>query len=486
MNNEVASRAKELLGGPNSNVIFVGPRPANKRKSFSLLGATFYLMAFSVFPTIHALGGLDGVHQELMARKIKAETILATAPVDAHWIDMPTSVFIEVGRLPDGSLSREKMIKSWKSAGLNAEQMQDALLSVALISPVLMGRNDPQLEGELIGRAVMADKELQARYPEAFKKLTEMSGRGKTPNTPPFSEKDKLWLDFYTKRMDTNLTPPVSIHSEKRITQKDAKLMLQDAVFETGLKSLRVSLWDWESPERLAATAVSLKAANQDLQQATGWSGAVLGLGGRVELTIGRPNVIQGANGLQISDASGRTQVITEWPSLGHEWFHAVDAVVGRNMMSFSDGSLASESLYLIRVVKDKKAYAAWSKAESDISKVAPQWVQERKGARFNKEYWVSKSEGMAFAFGAYVNKNSMALGGFKTEEFESYRYPSPTEIEAQAPVFQKLFEDLKYLDLPANNIQNLVDANGVSKPTLSGMLFSEDVTLGRRWPTVY
>lgn len=117
----------------------------------------------------------------------------------------------------------------------------------------------------------------------------------------------------------TNFVP------QQGLSQEDALAQLAHALEESG-----VSYFSWPAVTGAAPNEVQLLAAevrhvNGELEDATGWKGPLLGLGGRMHLELGIERENSGvcfAGNPQLI----RTGAKIVWTSFAHEWLHALDA----------------------------------------------------------------------------------------------------------------------------------------------------------------
>lgn len=76
-----------------------------------------------------------------------------SAPEQLKWVSLPSSPFLEVGRGDDGTFSIPNMVGAWERAGLPEDAAVPVAQKINLMRPVLLGRVDPKLEGQLIAQA---------------------------------------------------------------------------------------------------------------------------------------------------------------------------------------------------------------------------------------------------------------------------------------------------------------------------------------------
>lgn len=446
--------AQDILLRPDLKVVAVGPRSMGQRALARVLPC-LYKVGLGVGFSVLAAWALTptGLPQEVAARVVEASRI-ETAPEHIHWVSGATSPFLEAGRQFDGSLSVPKMLLAWKSAGLPPDQAFAVLKKLEPMTPVLMGRVDPQLEGDFMADAAAASLALEQAYPQVVENLRTNKKIVMTPAQR--KSLDAAWggvgaLLLKQTQDFAGASPQLwTADTTPHQNMKKARQSLATAVQETGLRSLRLPLVYWATPQEVARAAQTLTTANSELATATGWTGQVLGLGGRVELALGNPSEDYRASGVTLGDRSGRLQITTRWESLGHEWFHAFDRTLGRMVFAASDGANLSESMGPLRMVSDNKpVWQAMRVASIQVFEVAPEWEKLRENAAKVRDsnYWVDNSEGLAFAFATQLQHSTAQVLSRPQAEFdktwqvEPERIPLPIESAAQTPFFQALFK---------------------------------------------
>ncbi len=335
--------------------------------------------------------------------------------------------------------SAERMLQQWKHAGLDtgsaAELMQ--LLDEAL--PVI-GSQPRAFMLKALQEASKAQEDISAIYPEQLERLKHGTAGSLTEEqqTQWSDEVQYLLEDFREgRRFDTTT-----------VTWEQARAELGKAVSETGLRSLTLPLSDWESPRQLLERAQYLQAANKELQHVTGWEGQVLGLSGRLELTLSRPTLMPEAGGITGRDLAGRIQMVTRQGAVAHEWFHLLDFVVANEALTHPDQYPMSENLQWFRSTKDAALQQTWKAHSDQLFEVTPIWQVWREKAAKHNAYWMERSEGMAYAFAAQFESRPGSVlrdPQLATEMLMSpQRAPEALEQAKQAPIFQSLFQELK------------------------------------------
>lgn len=636
-----ANLASQILMHPGKTIL-KGGRPAGARRwswvSLRALRLAVISLATGVATQVALLP--SGLPQEVIARVSPSQPI-ASAPEDSHWVALPTSPFLEVGRLKSGGFSLLKMLDGWRDAGLPADQATKVAASVSLLRPVLMGRWDPVLEAQLglgAGRAAM---ELKTGYPEVFARLKA----GQTVQLT--AQERKMWLrtsllledrlmesplprnwklDVLVRRAvswnravllgDRHFEDPLPIvgflkaglfnHGESwsaehmlnvwrsagikaetarlllqelpstipdvsgmsrleaslrtnrawqssssleqhfredlealelaeksprgeptlfekvaagaegdawkalfvqlksqgedparpdaSLTIAKAKQVLAEAVQTVGLRSVSLSFEQWQSPASVAEAARRLVEANRELSRATGWKGKVLGLDGRVELALGKPITMPSASGVVTARKDNRLQMVAEWGSVGHEWFHAFDLTVSRLALAHSTSGPLSANLQPLRSVVDVGVYGDMKNLLNTTEKKMPKWRAAREGVKDNASYWSTSSEVLAFAFSSYLAHHVSAPLLASSNDRESIaREPErgPSDVEAAVLIrpFRQLFSAAAPLGLQGIVASNLKDKVSHRREAQSpmGTPAPEDLTriLANRTPTV-
>ena len=125
------------------------------------------------------------------------------------------------------------------------------------------------------------------------------------------------------------------------VSPAQAREQLRQAVQEVGLGALVVPGDVSRSPLLMQMQAKYLRQANVDLRRATGLNGPVLGLNKRVVLH----NEYIATNGRMETMENGYLWIKSMWDTLGHEWFHAVDAAQATAIRGRGQKGLVSQFL---------------------------------------------------------------------------------------------------------------------------------------------
>ena len=391
-----------------------------------------------------------------------------------HWVDMPASPFLEVAHRPNGTYSLDHLIGAYKAAGLSAEQAKDVAHQLPSLSPVLMGANDPVLVAQLQSEARATARSLATHYPQAQARLEDMIARKAVPSSKRerrweapgnWSAVRVEWVNPSPLPTDTLDMEPLALMEMPEATQT-----LEIVMKATGLRALRITPGTWDKPQSIYDLAMGLNQANEDLIDATGWKDQVLGLGGRVVLTMGSPPLETRAAGLTQASSNGRLEIIAEWSNLSHEWIHAVDYVAATKALEASPLRTLSEQLRPIRFTADAGVFDAWKQASQGLADASPDWQRARAARSQEMEgqlhagstradtltsnvfdeasYWRANSEKFAYAFQAFVASGRPLVLRASHEDIPAYRQPSGREVAAQATVWPRLFAAMDHLQL--------------------------------------
>ena len=463
MNITAAQQAQSILSKPGLHIDVVGSRPSFLRQ---ITRYTLDMALISSLSTLAVLGaGKFGAIEEIQAFHQNA-TVQVLAPEKVHWLNLPSSSFLEAGRV-DGEIQPDLLVQRWKASGLSEEQITQVSQKIGFLSPVLMGRNDPELEQHYQKEAAIVVQYLSQTFPEAEKNLSALI----KANSDVYSEMslEENWLDAeIVYKFNPDNAPHVRTNIPDDVTVADqhayAKQALEKAVQSTGLRSLRLPVLYASSPQYMYSSAVALEKANEELQSATGMTGQVLGLSGRVELFLGSPLYQPDLKGVVNTELSGRIRMASVWEELGHEWLHALDRVVASEVLVNPGLDLMTRALKPLRLTKDGNSYTVWKKGVQGIEEMAPEWmshktsipqeVLDRQGKE-HEHYWQSKTETMAFAFSAYLNTmpdvkvlRNHTASDIANEPKYAFAYPSQQESQKQIPVWHALFAGLSSLKI--------------------------------------
>lgn len=595
------NKIQSIITRPQATRV-VGGRKVEFRRWAGVL-----LLAASIGLPFQSVVKDSGVFHELAGALAPAAEV-KSAPEQLKWVSLPSSPFLEVGRGDGGTFSIPKMVGAWERAGLPEDDAVPVAKKINLMRPVLLGRVDPKLEGQLIAQAAQAAQDLRQAYPQVHAYLE--SGEENPAAKPwrgglyevehllsnPLPEKDwtlpvrlekmAAWNDsapspamhlevpavllpgitpegfssqalvrawkgsgmspsqafsalelvkraipdmehvssgkrtpLIMRSLATNLeiqekfAPYLDSMSQSQGVESDEEVLPEgwtqdswDAMWEnveahvrasgdvpsvmpgeggmeqaltslgkivqiTGLRSLSPTLDAWQSPEAMFEIAERLEKANAQLEQITGWEGKVLGMDGRVELTLGRPLHQEGYGGMVSASRDGRVQMFSSWRAIGHEWFHTFDFVVSRTTMARSTIDTLSSNMQPLRQVSNPHVHSAMAQALRTADEDTPLWQMSRES--FSKEtgnpYWVLPSEVMANGFATVVEElyQADALGVIPENRRQRREYPvkgpSQWEVQALQAPFQALFDAAKPLGLAGSSSSLSTDFPQVS-----------------------
>lgn len=373
--------AADLLARPAPGGIHVhGPRPLAARRagqawkalvSKGLLSGLLLLMAL---PNAHAGGGDPAASRILDAPPAARQPALA-----------PARLFVPMAHLPsadglvnaNGTIDGIKAIEGWHAAGISMPRIHRlAQLMVATQSPVL-ARSQEDLDQakelsqttagmfDLTGDAQAKDF-LRARGMPALAQAGWMTVETVQANLRGFADPGEAGLDdvrdyWLQSSMLTTGGPCAPLAARDRALGMDAAVArLRTAMDEAGLDSLQVPVSMWSSPETIAAAASGLAGANRELQGLTGWTGPVLGLGGRIDMTLGSAHNV----GLTQATADGWLHVQARFSDLAHEWIHAVDIAVAVDIGRLDEDHLPR---MLSWGVPDRPVVESWQSTYRDL-----------------------------------------------------------------------------------------------------------------------
>ena len=397
-------------------------------------------------------------------------------PQQVHWIEMPPSAFLEVARRPNGSYSLEQAMAAYHAAGLDPQQATEVASRLQEFSPVIMGVADKDLEKRFIQQAKDAIEDLSEAYPKQEAALAKMVETKRFPaSTRNFRDrlKNPTWVAPGAAWLQAGATPTdvVEPGSMKDMSMEEARGALENIVAGTGLRALRTVPTQWSSPEALFSLARSLEEANNDLSDATGWEGQVLGLGGRLILKMGPPPARTNASGLAQANINGEIDIQADWDNLAHEWLHGVEYFSAQ--IAYKNPSVNPLTHQSRGEIKDLATVQAFQKAYANLKVLAPNWQSAREekvetltremaannqtatilssqgGSNANEaNYWVSSTEGLAYSFQAYVGNNNPIVLSTKHAISAPYRLPASEELQSQSKVWPQLFASLSHLNL--------------------------------------
>lgn len=369
-----------------------------------------------------------------------------------HNTDVPAHNRVAVPRLMQmgvdgqGRFSVSQALSQWRGAGLtpiDGLKAMELLRSwMALDWSVFEGAR-PQRQTRMLTDAATA-----------FHQMESLRDKGDT--APDRSDKkatdDALWETLqrdaeaiFTKK---DLSPPAGLTMDQALRE------LEVAARASDLNTLRLHVSVFSSPQKVWTVAQELTQINKELQQATGWTGGVLGLGGRLDLTLSKPLDI-GAAGVMKTTPDGRILVTGALSTLGHEWFHALDFAAAQQaftyvpVLAYTDPEITDPDFpTLARLPDVVQARAALTSALNNPKSV---WFQNRTNT--GSPYWLRSTEAAAFAFQSLlISQNSVSAGGAEAlpaaiRAYNPQRSPSSDEIAVIGDRFEELFRSLDGMD---------------------------------------
>ena len=267
----------------------------------------------------------NGFVAEIVARTAGSEPALMTDESlgatlsQARWVALPVSPFLESGKSPDGSLDPERLWQAWQQAGLSMQDVPRILARLGPLMPVDMGVTDLSFERQLMGEAQAAADALAKDFPQAHAVLAQwQAGRESL-----VSSKEGPGISSEI------LLPPLNPSVKAREWEASRQALLE-AVTESGLRAIHLTPEALLAPSQMQRLALQVTTANRELQQATGWHGPVLGLGGRLELTIHTTRLNVKAD----SSKEGRLRLESQTGQINGAWIQALDYVVAEHAFS--------------------------------------------------------------------------------------------------------------------------------------------------------
>lgn len=375
------------------------------------------------------------------------------------------SLLLEVGQKEEGDWSAYRMLMAWKSAGLSVE---DASQTLQMIHdqglPTILGRSNKEVELRRQDEFNRVDIIFEQSYPEVWKLLKENKANYQSQSLAGFlingeNEEDNQlhWLSLLEKinEMDPGWTT-IEVDRKYKRNRKVALDYLLESTNKVGLKELQIPLSIWGNREKMADLAAGMISANEDLKEVTGWKGPVFGLDGRVSW---RPAIMTDASTYGGCSKGDCLFIQSTWTEYAHEWFHALDLAMARETMSYPSNNPLTDhySLWTRRLIASPPV-KAWWKGEKNILREGAPWTKRRQAAWDKnilatesgsiEDYWMAKTELMAFAWEGHVNSKS----GIKVlshldmiEEMNKQErdiiWPNETEQKAMQPYWDFLLD---------------------------------------------
>ena len=472
---------------PDTRIVTVGSRPTEQRaiKKRLNLGFIFKWAARGqgalIVAAALAFGPLGsdtvGLIESYNTRGASSDLIEATAE-EVQEVRLPSSPFVEAGRFKDGNLGLQRMVALWERAGLSHDDMLQVAKLHDPLGPAWVGTRDPGKIKELQRQAGVALATLEADYPEAWKKLSDRQWVAKNSTAPTTkSSRDVV------RHLAREVYFPEDTENRKRYpgqmdNTEESRRAVGIAMKQAGFRSLQRSFLQGHTAAGMMDTAHWLVSSNQKLLERTKWTGAVMGLGGRVDVVVnrGKPGEYYAAATPKLvydRAVQQRAQVIIlgQPASYFHELAHALDFVLARQSYHFNtNANTLSESMHELndsmwkglKWRRDGGVEQAMGRVMAGLGAAAPDWqaARSQEARDSGNDYWTRHNEAFAFAFAGQM--------GQKDQEGDPWRTPSQRESQQQAALFDRLFADLERLDLggrpqsPASKAKTRVNIEGV------------------------
>ena len=257
---------------------------------------------------------------------------------------------------------------------------------------------------------------------------------------------------------------------------------LSQAVGEAGFASVKVPLPMWADSGKLNQLAEDIKQSNNELEQITGWKGQVMGLNGRVNYTIGMPYGMATAS----LNYYGEANIQSGMNIFGHEWVHALEAVVAYDMGYRVENnpmpmfSMAEEghshthfqtphSIANVNATLDSKL-VNWNEKHKDAES-----MEEGASLLVSSDYLHQNNERLAYAFGSYL---SAVVGDqsplAETPKTEKSFGPQLEEAILAQQAWEVMFEDIgqewwgPQMSVKYNMARSLNPEQAQDSPTIS------------------
>lgn len=454
------------LSTPEVRVVPVGPRPLEQRAAKMGLGrlvraitrgSTAALVIFGLATGPFASDTL-GLLQSYHTQGASAERLPAS-PEMVHEVVLPSSPFVEAARWEDGNVDLRRMVNLWSLTGLSPNQMLDVAKRHAALGPTWLGTHDPMEELKFQLRAQQALTELRTEYPHSWNQLSDPQWVAQNANLPTTDAAAEV-----IRHLVNEVKFPDWVENRPRAPDDyddtaQATARVAQAMKTSGLRSLQLSFVAGHTARGLMDTAVFLEQTNQKLIDFTGWSGPVMGLGGRIDVVIdpGDPNSHHAVTTTRLAidrQAIQRPNVsIHGQPSsYFHELGHALDFVLAREayMLNINAHSLSkaigtlNEGMWSnLKLRRNSQVEQAMAQVLDGLPQQAPAWQSAREATahRTGRGYWVDPTEGFGFALAAQF---------IPFDQEEPWRSPSPEESAQQRPLLVQFFKDIEHLNLTA------------------------------------
>ncbi len=316
-----------------------------------------------------------------------------------------------------GAINGAEMIKKWKDLRIAPEQMMSLVEVLVLTQSPVISANPAVLDDAKALSAHTYDifsltNEKQILNFLNTKSIAHLERDGwlapgstlvNSRRITEFSQVLEAWEQF-SQFTDSGVKAPL-YNPDDESPQKMAQALasLKMAVHDTGLNSLKIPLPMWSSSEHLNEVAFHLQQSNRELQSVTRWSGAVLGLKEKVNLTVTYAHDLSFAS---VSD-NGDVDIQASFSSLAHEWEHALEYVLAQQV-----GYKPTKGPALLtRAVSDDFVHPLvqqWKTVGEHIDTVMSNtWYAtlQEKSKKFpqNAAYYANRHEHMAYTFEAFA-----------------------------------------------------------------------------------
>lgn len=420
-----------------------------KSDDFSAAALTHRIKAFQRSEMLDALESRDPGTIDTLSIQNRWDSLVQhnkEAP-EHHKVAIPR--LVQMGIDHRGAFSITKAVPQWRASGLTPIEGLKVVESILLWMESDWSEfksKSPDHRREMMIAAYARFYEMEA----ILEKNQARRRRGKTP------EEDLWWRDV-EKDAAAFAAPKSAAPIPDGLTMDQAIRALEDAARTSDLNTLRIHISVFTSPQKIWRVAQNLTQINKELQQATGWTGGVLGLGGRVELTLAAPKI--SASGVMRMLPGGRILISTKLSALVHEWFHALDAVSAQQ---------ADPELPFFKI-NDLLSARVPTPAETRLPAVAHArvgllgalnspdsvWFQDRaKASAANEtEYWLKSHEAAAFAFQSWMGSQNHIVSAANPSPYttarsrEPYNNPSREDLIILGAHFEDLFRSLDGMD---------------------------------------
>lgn len=359
-----------------------------------------------------------------------------------------------------GATNAVEMIKKWKDLRVPPQQMM-ALVEVLILtqSPILSANPETLEDAKSLSRhtydifSVETLAQINAFLDQKSIARLEIDGwlaPGATlvnsRNANEFSQVLEVW-EQYSQFTDSGAKAPL-YNPDDETPQKMAQAVnaLKIAIQDTGLNSLTVPLPMWSSSEHLTQIAFHLQQSNRELQSVTQWSGPVLGLKEKVNLTItwGRDLSIASQT------AKGEIDIQSSFSSFAHEWEHALEYILAQEIQY----KPVKGPALITRAIADNIAHPVvqkWEYVGQTIdTTMANTWYPKLQELSLrspsNAAYYSNRHEHVAYTFESFVEGRLPATASLRyiPQADRSGRIgPTAEQAAPTAPMWSDVLEYL-------------------------------------------